>query len=97
MHVTIRRYKIHPGATQEFVSAVNNVFVPVIRDAPKFVAYYAFDEGDGDVSSVSIFEDEAGAMASNQLASQFVMKHLAEYIPVPPRIISGDVVAQVVA
>lgn len=93
MHVTIRRYKIHAGSTQEFVDAINEHFVPVIREAPQFIAYYAFDEGDGDVSSVSVFEDEASANASNQLASQFVMKHLSSLIPIPPKIFSGDVVA----
>ncbi len=93
MHVTIRRYKIHTGETQKLVDSINKHFVPMIREAPQFVAYYAFDEGDGDVSSVSIFEDEASANASNQLASQFVMKHLSGLIPFPPKIISGDVVA----
>ncbi len=97
MHVTIRRYKIHPGSTQQLVEAINQHFVPLIREAPKFVSYYAFDEGDGDVSTVSVFEDEPGATASNQLASEFVMKHLSSLIPFPPKIICGDVVASAVA
>lgn len=93
MHVTIRRYKIHAGETQKLVDSINEHFVPLIREAPRFVAYYALDEGDGDVSAISIFEDEASANASNQLASHFVMKHLSSLIPFPPKIISGDVVA----
>lgn len=93
MHVTIRRYKINAGATQQLVDSINEHFVPLIREAPRFVAYYAVDEGDGDVTAISIFEDEASAIASNQLASQFVMKHLSALIPFPPKIISGDVVA----
>ena len=58
-----------------------------------FVAYYAVDEGDGDVSAISIFKDEASAKASNAIAADWVMKNVASLISVPPKIISGEVVA----
>lgn len=93
MHVTIRRYHIHPGSTQELIERIRSGFVPLISKAPNFVAYYAFDEGDGDVSSVSVFKDEASARASNDIASAWVMKNVASLISVPPKIISGEVVA----
>jgi hypothetical protein len=93
MHVTIRRYHIHPGSTQQLIDLINEQFVPTIRGARNFIAYYAFDEGDGDVSSVSVFADEPSAQASNQIASDWVMKNAATLISVPPKIISGEVVA----
>jgi hypothetical protein len=93
MHVTIRRYSIHPGSTQQLVDLINDEFLPTISRAAKFIAYYAVDEGDGDISTVSIFEDEAAAMASNHLAATWVMKNVAALISQPPKIISGVVVA----
>ena len=93
MHITIRRYHIHPGSPQRLINLINDEFLPIIRQAPKFISYYAFDEGDGDVSSISLFEDEQSASASNQIASKWVMSHLASLISVPPKIISGEVVA----
>lgn len=95
MHITIRRYQIHPGSTQTLIEAIREKFLPIIQQTPKFVAYYAIDEGDGDVSAISIFEDEAAALASNQLAANWIMKNLSSLITMPPKIISGDVVASV--
>ncbi|WP_063768774.1 hypothetical protein [Verrucomicrobium sp. BvORR034] len=93
MHVTIRRYSIHPGSTQRLIDLINEEFLPTISQAPKFIAYYAVDEGDGDISAVSIFEDEQSALASNHLAAAWVMKNVAALISQPPKIISGEVVA----
>ena len=93
MHITIRRYSIQPGSTQELVERIQQSFVPAISRLPRFVAYYAVDEGDGDVSAVSIFEDEASAAASNQMAADWILKNVAYLITAPPKIISGEVVA----
>jgi len=94
MYITIRRYSIHPGSTQELVDRIRNGFVPLISRVQNFVAYYAVDEGDGDVSAVSIFTDEASAEASNQLAAEWIMKNVAYLISSPPKIIAGYVVAK---
>lgn len=97
MHITIRRYSINAGATKELVEHIRSGFLPIISQAPKFVAYYAIDEGDGDVSAISIFEDEESAQASNHMAATWVLKNLGSLISVPPKIIAGDVVASAAA
>ena len=94
MYITIRRYSIHPGSTLELVERIRNSFVPLISRASGFIAYYAVDEGDGDVSAVSIFVDEASAEASNHLAAEWIMKNVAYLISSPPKIIAGNVVAK---
>lgn len=94
MHVTIRRYQIHPGSTAELVERIQNEFVPIISQAPNFIAYYALNEGDGDISTVSIFENEGSALDSNRIASDWVLSSIGALITAPPRIISGEVVAQ---
>ncbi|TLD72373.1 hypothetical protein FEM03_03175 [Phragmitibacter flavus] len=75
------------------VEVIREKFLPLIQQTPNFVAYYAIDEGDGDVSAVSIFEDESSALASNELAAKWIMQNLSNLITMPPKIISGDVVA----
>ena len=92
MHMTIRRYSINAGATAELVEHIRQGFLPIISRAPKFIAYYAIDEGDGDVSSVSIFEDEASAEASDHMAATWVLRTLGHLISQPPKIIAGDVI-----
>jgi hypothetical protein len=94
MYVTIRRYSIHPGSTQELLEQVRANFLPIISKAPNFVAYYAVDEGDGDISTISIFKDEESAIASNGIAANWAMKNVASLISRPPKIVSGEVVAQ---
>ena len=93
MHVTIRRYHIHPGSKQQLIDLINDEFVPTISSAPNFISYYALDEGDGDVTAVSVFHDEVSAQSSNQMASDWVMRKASSLISVPPKIISGEVVA----
>jgi hypothetical protein len=93
MHITIRRYHINAGQTQELVDRVRNSFMPLISQAPKFVSYYAVDEGDGDITTVSVFEDEASANASNDIASKWAMQNVSSLISMPPKIIAGEVVA----
>lgn len=46
--------------------------MPIIEGSPGFVAYFGVDHGDGDVATVSIFEDEAGAEESNRRAAGWV-------------------------
>jgi hypothetical protein len=94
MHVTIRRYSIHAGSTRELLEQITKSFIPIISQAPNFVTYYAVDEGDGDISTISIFKDEASAHASNGMAAEWAMKTVASLISRPPKIISGEVVAQ---
>jgi hypothetical protein len=93
MHITIRRYHINVGATQELVERVRTGFMPLLSKAPKFVSYYAIDEGDGDITTISVFEDEDSARASNEIASKWAMQNVSSLISMPPKIIAGEVVA----
>ena len=55
MYVAIRRYQLEdPGSVDEVLGRVNEGFIPIIKDAPGFLAYYALDSGGGEVTSVSV-------------------------------------------
>ena len=79
------------GAVDELMRKLDEGFMPIISEAPGYVAYYVIDSGDGVVSAVSIFDDEATGAASNRLAESWVRENLGSVVPGPAEVISGRV------
>ena len=77
MYASIRRYRTVAGASTELAQRVDQGFLPIISSAPGFIAYYVVDAGNDVVASVSIFQDQAGAEASNRTAADWVKANLA--------------------
>lgn len=94
MYAAVRRYE---GVTDpaEAGRRVNDGFVPLIRQVSGLLAYYWVDAGNGVMVSTSVFESEAGAEESIRVAADFVRDNLAELLPNPPQVMSGQVVASV--
>lgn len=92
MYAVIRRYE---GVTDsaEAGRRVDEGFVPLLRRAPGFVAYYWVDAGNGVMVSTSIFEDQSGAEGSIDLAADFVRDNLSSLLPNRPQVTAGPVVA----
>jgi hypothetical protein len=93
MFATIRHYE---GVTDpaEVGRRVREGFVPLLREIDGFVAYYWVDAGDGLMISTSVFEDQAGADASDQRAADWIRdEDLGDLFPNPPQIADGEVVA----
>ena len=92
MYATVRRYEgvTDPG---EAGRRVNEEFVSLVKELPGFVSYYWVDAGDGVMASTSVFEDQSGAEASVERAADWVRENIAELLPNPPDVISGEVVA----
>ena len=98
MYVAIRRYQLEdPGSVDKVLGRVNEGFIPIIKDASGFLAYYALDSGDGEVTSVSVFEDQSAAEESNRNAADWVGQNLASMVPNPPEILAGEVGATRIA
>ena len=93
MHVVIRRYRTDPGSVGEIMRHVNEGFIPIIKDAQGFLAYYALNAGAGEIATVSVFEDQAGAEESIKMAADWVRQNLAALLPNPPEITAGEVEA----
>ena len=94
MHVAIRRYQMDPASFDEVNRQVNEGFIPIIKDADGFLAYYVVDAGAGEIATVSVFDDQAGAEESVRMAADFIRQNLAALLPNPPEITAGEVVAQ---
>lgn len=91
MYASIRRYKTDPGSVAEVIKRAHDGFVPIIRKAPGFTAYYVVDAGDGVIASISVFEDQAGAEESNIMAADWVKANLRSLLPDAPETTAGDV------
>ena len=91
MHVAIRRYQVDPGSAEEVMRHVNEGFIPIIKDADGFLAYYALNSGAGEIATVSVFEDQAGAEESIRMAADWIRQNLAALLPDPPQITEGEV------
>src|SRR5215469_5025461 len=91
MYVAVRRYKVKPGSMDEIVRRAREGFVPLIRQAPGFVAYYGVVTGSERLLTVSIFQDQAGADESTRLAADWVRQNLAALVEGPPELEAGEV------
>ncbi|MGH3147340.1 MAG: hypothetical protein ACRDTR_16200 [Rubrobacter sp.] len=92
MYVAIRRYGLLTNEpVEDVLRGIREGFIPIIRGAPGFLAYYVLDSGGGTLTSISIFEQRAGAERSNRLAEDWVGSSLASALPTSPEVIVGEV------
>ena len=69
---------------------VRDIFLPALLETPGFFGYYTLNDGDDALVAISIFESEEAALASNDMAAEFVAEHLAEFDLGTPARISGN-------
>jgi hypothetical protein len=93
IYAAIRRYHTDPGSVEEVARQVNEEFVDLISDMPGFVAYFVLNAGQGEIGSVSVFEDQQSAEESNSRAEEWVRQNLSSLLPTPPDFAAGEVVA----
>ncbi len=94
MYASVRRYEIDPASLDDLKGRVEEGFVPIVSGVPDFLAYYVVSSGDGEVISINIFEDEAGADESTRRAADWVEENIASLIPSVPEVAAGEVIVQ---
>src|SRR5215510_13935913 len=90
MYTVIQRHTFDPGSSAALSRNITERFVPLLRQAPGFVAYYWLDTGAGTGASLCVFEDRASADAALDLAAGFIFEHLAALAGMPD-VIRGEV------
>jgi hypothetical protein len=90
MYISIRRYQTDPSVVDELMQRIDEEFVPIISSGPGFMAYYTVNGGNGVISTISVFEDLAGAQESDEKAARWV-KTVPTLLPDPPTITEGQV------
>jgi len=96
MHATIRRYEgVDPAMTDELSRKVSETLVPQLKTLEGFRGYYLIEAGNGVFSSVGLFKDPAQSDEATKVAAAWVKQEkLESVLPNPPRITSGQVIAQ---
>ena len=96
MFATIRRYEsVDQSRTDELVKKADDSLVPSISELPGFNGYFLIEAGDGVISSIGFFDTSEHADESTRVASNWVREEKLETaLPNPPKITSGEVVAQ---
>ena len=74
----------------ETTARVREIFLPALLETPGFFGYYTLNDGDDALVAISIFESEEAALASNDMAAEFVAEHLEEFDLGTPARISGN-------
>jgi len=91
MFAAIRYYRTEPNSIESVVRQVKEGFVPFIRETPGFVSYFVLTPRQGEIVSVSIFEEQRDAEESNEKAEEWVRQNLSDLLP-SPEFADGEVV-----
>ena len=91
MFAAIRYYRTDPDSIESVVRRVKEGFVPTIRESPGFVSYFVLTPRQGEIVSVSVFEEQRDAQESNFKAEEWVRQNLSELLP-SPEFAEGQVV-----
>jgi hypothetical protein len=94
MHATIRRYEsIDQSRTSELVKKADESLLPVLSELPGFNGYSLIDTGNGVMTSVGFFDNQAQADESTRVAGSWLREQRLETaLPNAPKITSGKVV-----
>jgi heme-degrading monooxygenase HmoA len=92
MYTVIRRYQGVQDSAEVARRALEE-FAPTLRDQPGFQGYWVVDAGDGVLATITFFETEDAAEASNAASATWVQENLANLVPNPPRVTSGHTAA----
>ena len=93
MYAVIRHYHFKKENSEKIDKLVQESLVPLLKKVQGFVRYYWLDTGEGEGASLSVFNDQAGADESIQVAAELVRTHLSEVLTQKPEIIEGPIKA----
>jgi hypothetical protein len=95
MFISIRKYT-NVISVNEVQQRVEQEFLPLLKQNPGFRGYYLVDcaspESGNIVTSISLFDSWESALASNDIAKQFIKARLADLLPDPAQAVGGEVI-----
>jgi hypothetical protein len=94
MYAVVRTYEMSEDWDDILRKHLEESFIPSLEQVPGFVSYQAIEADKRLFCSITVFEDRAGAEASNRLAAEYVQRRFADRFPTSPEITSGEVRAR---
>jgi hypothetical protein len=90
MYATIRIYSDAEGLA-DAVAEHKAEILELFREIDGFRGYYIVKTGPSSAASVTVYDDQAGAEASNQMARDWIAANLADLSISPPQVLAGEV------
>ena len=91
MFTSLRHYETVASSVPEILRRVNKEFVPLLKQINGFESYDIVDAGKGRLITITVFQNEMGALKSSQLAAQWI-NSLGDLAPRLSESISGVVI-----
>ena len=80
------------GSVGEVTRRVKDGFVPLLRELPGFRNYYLLDGGQDTLISIRAFDSADEALASNEIAAEWMRDNVFEFVKGMPEVMAGDVI-----
>ena len=78
MFIVIRKYTVQRGAASVWAQRVRDGFVPLLRQMPGFVGYHLIESGQDVIATITMYENAHEALASSELAAEWVRDNVME-------------------
>ena len=90
MHASVRTYAGNPDLAETLAEHEDEIR-QVLGGINGFKAYYLLKTGDG-TTTISVFDDQAGAEESNRAAAAWLAENLPDLSVAPPQVTAGEAV-----
>ena len=91
MFTIIRRFTLTRGSAEEVTRRVQDSFVPLLRELPGFRRYYLLEGGPDVLISIRVFDSADEALASNEIAANWIRNNVLEFTKGMPEVMAGNV------
>jgi len=91
----IRKFKLTRGDAEDVVQRVREGFVPLLSQLPGFRHYYLLDDGPDVLISIRVFDNADEALASNEIAADWMRNNVLEFVKGMPEVMAGNVLVAV--
>ena len=78
MYANVRQYRISPDEIDQTMHLADTELADRLADEDGFVAYELMATDDGEICSMTIFQDREGAERSQEIAAEFMRDHLSD-------------------
>jgi len=91
MFTIVRKFRLTRGSAEKVAGRVRESFVPLLRELPGFREYYLLEGGPDVLVSIRVFDSADEALASNEIAANWMRDNVLEYVKGMPEVMAGNV------
>jgi hypothetical protein len=93
MYVQVARYTLGTKSAAELVPRIEEGNLPVLREIPGFIEYYALRLADNEVASVAVFRDRSGVEEAEEQLGEWIERTVEEFDITAGEVTEGEVMA----